>query len=375
MKTQISQPKPIRVLQVVGRMHRGGLETMIMNLYRNIDRTKVQFDFLVHYDNPGDYDEEIRELGGNIYSAPVMEHHNFFKYKKELKKIFKEHSYAIVHGHWTALGIFYLKEAKKHGAKIRIAHSHNTKSGRGIKAFIIDLLQIRLERIANFYFSCSEDASPWLFSKKLIDNGKVIVIHNAIDVAQYIYNREKRNQIRKNLSIEDKLIIGHIGRFSYQKNHSFLLEIFEKVLMEKTEAELWLIGTGEDFVNIKQRIEEKGLTSNVRLWGVRDDIADLMQAMDIFTLPSRFEGLGIVLVEAQAAGLPCVASDAVPREVNLTGNVEFLPLSKPSDWAEKIMSFQDFERKDMTKKIVQAGYDIQEQAQKLQEFYLKEIEK
>lgn len=278
--------EPIRVLHIVPNMQAGGLETLIMNIYRNIDRTKVQFDFLVHYTGNYFYDDEIRSLGGRIYKLSVRDDNNFIKYLKDLDAFFKKHpEYKIVHGHMESLGQFYFKAAKKDGVPVRVAHSHNSATENTFKGKIKGLLLKRYKVFATDYFACSQKAGEFMFANK-----KFTVLKNAIIVNNFIYNENERNRLRKELGIEGKIVIGHAGRFCEQKNHKFLIDVFKKIADLENNAVLLLIGAGETFEKVKEQVCEYGLEERVIFLGVRKDIASLYQAMDCFVFPSLFEG-------------------------------------------------------------------------------------
>lgn len=366
--------EPIRVLQVVGRMHRGGLETFIMNVYRNIDRSRLQFDFLVHYNLRGDYDDEIESLGGRIYRLPVMENKRFFSYLRQLSKFFSEHTdYKIIHLHWTSLSRFLIPRAKKNGVTTVIAHSHNTQSGRGLKGRIIDFLQRPIQKQATHYFACSKAAAGWFYDEESIRSGQVKIIPNAIDTAKFAFSPEKRLKMRIKMGAGNQFVILHVGRFSQAKNHSFLLDIFAELRQKDQSAELWLIGQGEDFETIQKKADAMGLAAFVKFLGTQADIASFMQAADVFLFPSLFEGLAVVTVEAQASGLPVVTSTAVSPETNLTGHVDFLSLSAPaSEWAAHVLALKTRPRVDLSGAVREHNYDIKSLARDLQGFYLRE---
>ncbi|WP_066389211.1 glycosyltransferase family 1 protein [Neobacillus mesonae] len=370
---------PIRVLQVVGRMERAGLETLIMNIYRNIDRSKVQFDFLAHYGEEADYNEEIRSLGGRIFEMPVIKtttktnYHKIFQYIKALKAFFKEHQeFKVVHGHMTNTASIYMPIARRHGVKCCIAHSHLARARQGLTGVVTNILQLPIERVSNEYFSCSEKAAEWMFSKKNITEKKVKIIHNAIDSKLYDYNEDRRKVYRESLKLDNKLVIGHVGRFYYQKNHDYLIDIFNELVKINPESVLLLIGEGVLRNEIESKVNLLNLNNKVKILGKRSDIAGLMQAMDIFVMPSHFEGLPVVGVEAQAAGLKCVMSDAITTETDITGNIKFLPLSiGPQAWAKEILDFSNCLNRETTRdKIIKAGYDIKTVSEWMQDFYI-----
>lgn len=363
---------PNRVLQVFARMNRGGAETMIMNIYRNIDRTKLQFDFIVHTKEKCDFDDEISSLGGEIYRMPRYNGKNHFKYKREWHDFFKKHpEYKIIHSHVRSTAAIYLEIAKKYGL-ITIAHSHSISSGKGIKAVVKNLLQIPIRYVADYLFACSHEAGKWLFGRKA--NYKIV--KNGIDIDRFIFSETVRSKIRNQLGIGDKFVIGHVGRFSLPKNHSFLIEIFYEIQKHISNAVLLLIGQGSLRPEIETKVKVLGIQDKVLFIGVVPNVNDYMQAMDVFVFPSFFEGFPVVLVEAQASGLPCFVSDKITNETSITDIIRYIPLEKsPEYWAKEILHHtQNFERKSHHYKVAEAGFDIRNTINFLQEFYLKVIE-
>jgi len=375
----------IRILNIVGRMDKGGIETLIMNVYRIIDRDKIQFDFMAHYGKENaDYNEEIRSLGGRIYEMPVIKttektyYGRFFKYRAALKVFFREHpEYHIVHGYMTNTAAIYMPIAKKYGnVTTCIAHSHLSQTQKTVSSFAAlgtDILRTSIKKCATDYFSCSKAAAHWLFRDEDIASGRVKIIKNGIDSESFDFSREKRKQVRDALGIKSNSIIGHVGRFFPQKNHSFIIDVFKKYLDKYNDkAILMLVGDGE----LKQEIEEKarsiGIFDKILFLGVRSDVNELMQAMDIFFIPSLYEGLPFVGVESQAAGLPLLASTEITDELNITGNVKFLALDDSIDlWADTMNDILTTYIRTRTKQqIIDAGYDIKKTVAWLEDFYL-----
>lgn len=367
---------PIRVLHIVGRMDRGGIETMLMNLYRKIDRSKVQFDFLAHYGKEASYNEEIRALGGRIYEMPALrdETHVYylrlFSYIKALHRFFLEHpEYRILHCHMTNTASIYIPIARKYGIRHAIAHSHSTSRKAGIMGVVTDLLQKPIYRHATDYFACSEAAAHWFYPQRLIDGGKVRIFPNAIDAEAFRFDSNLRQEVRRELGIGKETVVGCVGRFRPEKNQTFLLDILA-AMPPGQSIRLLLVGDGPCETEIKARCSRMGLEDRVLFLGQRDDIPRLMQAMDVFCLPSLWEGLPLVGVEAQAAGLPVVVSDTVTKEMDLTGNVSFLALDAPaSKWAQTLLQAARLPRKDTLDALRQAGYDLNTTVPWLQEFY------
>lgn len=361
----------IRVLQVVTNMDRGGLESMLMNYYRHIDREKIQFDFLVHRQERAAFDDEIEALGGRIYRLPRLVPWSK-SYLSALNRFFDEHTgYKVVHVHQDCLSSVILKAAKQYDIPVRIAHSHNANQDKNLKYPIKLWYKRSIPEYATNLFACGKDAGDWMFG-----GASYQIINNAIDVAAYTYDPTKRQEMRRQLDLTDELVVGHVGRFNPQKNHPFLLDIFTSLLKKEPDAVLLLVGGGEGMPKIQAKAQELGIAERVRFLGVRSDVADLMQAMDVFVFPSLYEGLPVTMVEAQASGLPCIISDKVPPGCILTeGLVNIMPLSaSPEAWAEKILTMRAVPRTDRHEEIAAHGFDITTEAVKLQEFYLNAYE-
>lgn len=364
--------KPIRVLHIVTYMGRGGLETMIMNYYRHIDRSKVQFDFLVHRDFEADYDREILDLGGKIYYISRLNPFSF-KYRKELNDFIKNHpEYQIVHVHQDCMSSIALKAALKNNIPIRIAHCHSNSQNKNIKYLIKRYYMKKIPKYATNLFACGHEAGNWMFK-----NNKFQVINNAIDVKKYKYSRDVSNRYKEKYKLNNNLIIGHVGNFTVPKNHCFLIDIFNEILKINRNAILLLIGGGDRQDIVKEKVDEFGINDKVFFLGVRDDVCELMQVMDIFIFPSLYEGLGIAAIEAQAAGLPVLKSNNVPDECVLTSNVFTLSLTdSPELWAQKTLEIiNEFKRKNVSTDIIKGGYDISSNAKWLENFYLNEVNK
>lgn len=362
----------IRVLHSVSYMHRAGVETFLMNYYRNIDRSRAQFDFMCNKKLAGDYDEEIRRLGGRIFYRPEHEKMDEPAYAAFWKAFLKEHpEIQILHAHNGAKQFFPIEGARQASLPVRIAHAHSTD-------FVHDeKYQHRLELIhkiptaANCFFGCSNKAGEFFYGSELWKKQGVI-IHNAIPCHDFAYDVNQRNQLRSELGMEDAFVIGHVGRFMKQKNHIRLLEIFSKVYKSNPSSVLLLIGSGELENDIRERAHALGLSNRVLFAGEQAAMSRWYQAMDVFVMPSLFEGLTLSGIEAQAAGLPCIFSDLVSTETQVTDNVCFIPLDASDDvWCDRIVRFSDFPRIDTTQLICDAGYDISVEAKKLQEQYEK----
>lgn len=363
----------IRVLQVVTNMDRGGIETMLMNYYRYMDRDRVQFDFLVHRKQRAAYDDEIEALGGRIFRLkrliPWQQ-----SYLKELDAFFAKHTeYKIVHIHQDCLSSVILKAAKRNGVPVRIAHSHTSSQNRDLKYPVKLFYMKKIPTYATHLFACGSQAGDWMFGGHPYQTMK-----NAIDAAQFSYNYVRAEEVREKLKIgKGEYVVGHVGSFGLLKNHAFLIDVFGKLAEKNENARLLLVGDGPRKNEIINKVNALGLADKVIFTGIRSDVADLMQVMDVFVLPSLYEGLPVTMVEAQAAGLPCVISDRVPQECILTKDlVSTVSLSESAEtWAEAILEKRAIARTNRFAEIEALGFDVTTEVKKLQEFYLNEYEK
>ena len=369
----------VHVLVLDTVMDRGGAEAMIMNYMRNINRDIIKFDFLTNRDYRAAYEDEIESLGGKVYHMCPMYPGKFHRYKKEVREFLKEHpEYKIIHSNLEERSYLPLKVAKKMGVPVRISHSHNRPLGINPKLIVRYYFRFMLKFYNTHMFACGEEAGDWLYGKK--NRSNVTIMNNAVDANQYRYNPEVSKEMKKQLGIEGKKVIGHVGRFFPQKNHSFLIDIFNEIHKKDKDTVLLLVGGGELDDALKNQIKEKvrnlGLEDAVEFLGVREDVDRIVQTFDVFLLPSLFEGLPVTMVEAQAAGLPCVISDKVPIQCDLTGNVWVVPLEEsPEKWADVVLDkAHNFEKRDTYQQIADAGFDIKSQAKWLEEFYVKALE-
>jgi len=364
----------IRVLHVVVNMNRGGAETLIMNLYRNIDRSKIQFDFLTCKE--GIFDQEILYLGGKIHRIPYITEGGHFHYIKNLKQFLKANNhYKIVHSHMDKMSGFVLKYAKKAGIPVRIAHSHNTQSEGGFATKIYkEYAGSNIEKSATHYLACSNSAAKWLFKNKA-DSSKLL--KNGIETEKFTFSEKIRDEIREELVVEeDSLVLGHVGRFNHQKNHEFLIEIFNELKKVEPKAYLVLVGDGFLRSDIEGKVRKLGLEEKVKFLGVRSDINSLLQAFDLFVFPSFHEGLPVTLIEAQGAGLPCLISKNITNEVDMKMDlVKFLPINNKNVWVKEIrkISTKDASRNISSQALYQQGYDIKNTAHFMNKFYLEMV--
>ncbi|MBR3620714.1 MAG: glycosyltransferase family 1 protein, partial [Clostridia bacterium] len=353
---------PIRIAQMMTNMNYGGVETAIMNYYRYIDNARIQFDFFAFEGSLIPQKELIESLGGKVYIVPRCSH--LIKYEHEIQKLLK--NYLIVHSNMNTLSALSLYGAKKAGVQHRILHNHST-AGKGEKKNIFKYI---LRPFCHLYYTeaaaCSARAGEWMFGK----GAPFRIINNAINLSEFRFNQNTRDRIRNELKINDKFVIGHIGRFCFAKNQEFIVDIFNEI-SKSADAVLLLIGSGKSKSDIESKVIKLGLDKKVIFLGNRLNINEYYQAMDTFVFPSRYEGLGMVAIEAQASGLPVTCSTEVPSEVAITDLVKFCPLSaSPSEWAESILNNTVNCRRDTTDEIRTAGYDIVTEAKKLEDYYL-----
>lgn len=367
----------IRILHSVSNMDRAGIETMLMNYYRHIDRTKIQFDFLCNRTKPGTYDEEIKSLGGNIFHTPGLNPFKYISYLKYMKKLFKLHpEYKIIHAHNGAFIVYPLLAAKINKVPVRISHVHSSSFTHDYKKPLKILCKPFIPCFANYYIACGKVAAEFYYGNKRVNNKMIKIINNAIEPEKFIFNEKIRNTIRKKHGLDKKVVIGHVGRFDIQKNHKFLIDIFSEIKKKEKNAVLVLLGDGELQNKIKEKVESLGLTNDVFFEGNVDNINEWYQAMDVLVLPSISEGLPVVGVEAQASDLPCVFSDDVTKEINFLPTTKYIRRDESIEhWVDAILAYAyNYKRKDTSKIIREAGFDIDIEASKLLHFYEKIIE-
>ncbi len=356
---------PIVVAQIMGKWVGGGVESVIMNYYKHMDRNKIQFDFICDNDSTNIPYDEIKKLGGRVILCPPYQKQK--EYQKFLIDLFKKNKYKIVHSNINTLSVFPLHAAYKAGVPIKIAHSHSTSNKKEFKRNLLkNILRKFSKKYANVYFACSEKAGNYQFGK----NTNYTIINNAIDLNKFKYNEKIRKEKRKELNIKDNaLVIGHVGRFVTTKNHNDILDIFNKIHKKKSNSKLLLIGEGPLKENIVNKVKELNLNGSVMFTGQIDNTYKYYNAMDIFIFPSLYEGLGMALIEAQANGLPCVASTEVPKVADM-GNTKFIDLNNKDEFVNEILS-NKLKRKDCIEQIKKNGYDIEKEAEKLEDIYLK----
>lgn len=388
---------PIIVLHVVGRLDIGGAESRIMDMYRHIDREKVQFHFVQHTTDRCAFEDEVESLGGKVYHVPRFNVKNYFAYKKAWEDFFQTHSeIKVVHGHMTSTAAIYLPIAKKAGGVITIAHARSAGVDPGVKGYLTRFLRRDLYKRCDYRFTCSKIAGDSVFGDQNLEQKRAQFIPNAIDVDKFAFDNETRNKIRYELGITDKFVIGHVGRFSHMKNHKYMLQIMEqciKIEKEKKlpETVLMFLGDGELKEEIMEQAVSMGLSSRVLFMGNKKDVYRYYQVMDYFLLPSLYEGLPGTAIEAQASGLPGIISDTVTDEAVVTDLLQMRSIKEdPLLWAGEIMKVNqnnksagefveegsNIAEREIKKRggyaelVKQASFDVKEQAKKMQEFYL-----
>lgn len=376
----MTEHAPLRVLVLDTVMDRGGAETMMMNYLRHFDRSKVTYDFLVNRDYHAAYEDEIEALGGRIYRMCPMYPRYFGRYKREFRNFLEQHTeYRIIHSNLEERSYFPLRIAAEKGIPIRIAHAHNRPVGFNLKSIFREYFRMRLPKYVTHMFACGTEAGDWLYGEKSRD--RVIQQRNAIDTSAYRYDAAIATQVREEFGVTDSgtFVLGHVGRFFPQKNHTFLIDIFAEVHKRHPNSVLWLVGGGElnDALKnqIKAKVDDLGLSDAVEFLGVRGDVNRLLQGMDSFILPSLYEGLPVTMIEAQASGLPCTISDRVPEQCDVTGNVQIIGLNAtPAEWAKRILDqhaeYAGTNRTEGAGKVTKAGFDIKANAEWLQRFYV-----
>lgn len=359
---------PIRILQIVSSLNKGsGINNVIFNWHKNIDREKIQFDYLYFLDAPVSFEKEIKELGGQTYKLPCPSISCFYFFIKSVINFFKIHKYKTIHSHITHLNFFYFPIAKFYGVKNIIFHAHVTKySDHFLNGIRNRLMTGLVKSFIKYKFACSDAAGKFWHKKNYT------VVNNGIDVARFKYNPDMRNKKRQELNVENKFVISNIGRFEKQKNHIFLIDVFKEIYKTNKNAVLILAGNGSMLQKIKEKVQKLNLSRAVNFLGVTKDIPSILQATDVLVMPSFYEGLPVIGIEAQASGVPCVFSDAITKEVMLLPQSRMISLNDGAEkWADEILEYDQFKREDVSGIIKQAGFDMKDIMLKVQEFYLK----
>lgn len=370
----------MRILNVCEVFQAAGIESFIMNMYRNMDKEQVQFDFFVMSKEKEIYDEEIKALGGKKYGIKVDEKNTLIRIMKEADLLYRfllKHPYDVVHIHYTTpLRAFYLQACKKANVKVRIYHSHSAfVDGKGkVKTFIYNILKKQMKKWGTHFFACSHVAADWMFDQSIIQNKQYQVIYNGIDVNKFKYNEEYRQEIRKELNLKDEFVFVHTGRFLEQKNHRFLIELFSKYHQEDPNSKLLLLGVGDLQDEMRALVKTLNLENDVLFLNVRKDVYKVLSGADCYIMPSLYEGLPVAGIEAQCSDLPCLFSSEITKEVKLIDDVTFLDLKDEMEvWIKAMKKSKNHIRQDVSQKIIDGGYDIKKGAKDLQDFYTNAI--
>lgn len=353
-----------RILHIVPNMNMGGLETFIMNVYRNIDRNKIQFDFLEHYKEESFYDKEITNLGGKIYHFTFRNDNNIFKYIYNLNNFFKEHKeYEVIHCHMESIGALIFVIAKIHGINIRIGHAHTNSTSNNLKGIIKRITSSFFKYTTTVNLACSKEAGKYLYFNK-----KFTVIPNGINFDKFKFNKEKRTQLRNKYNLNNKFVIGHVGRMDKAKNQLFLIDVFYEYQKSNSKSILVLIGDGELKNEIVLKVKDLNIEDKVLMLGVRSDINDIYSMFDLFLFPSLYEGLGIVLIEAQINGLTSLVSKNIPRSTKISDSIKYLPLDKDK-WVNEIKKIVK-RRNKIVYNTKKDDYDIKNVVKTLTKIYV-----
>ena len=365
--------EPLRVAQIIGKWVGGGVESVVMNYYRYIDKTKIQFDFFIDEDSTMEPPvEEIENLGGKVYKIPSYT--RIIKYHKELKKLLKENNYKIVHSHVNTLSVFPLFAAKCAKVPVRIAHSHSISSNKELKRNLIKQILRPFSKVfATDYMCCGELAGKWMFGNRTYDKGKVYLLNNAINLEKFKYDEKTRNILRKKMKIDNSTkVIGHVGRFVKTKNHEFLINIFKEFKKQEKDTKLLLVGTGPLISKIQKIVDDMNLHDDIIFLGQRNDVNELYQVMDVFVLPSLYEGFPVVGVEAQVSGLLCYFSNTMTKKIKISQESKILPLECDAKfWANQIVNdIRKINRNSNLNLFKTNGFDINKEAKKLTQKYI-----
>ncbi|WP_434717424.1 glycosyltransferase [Lactococcus lactis] len=367
--------RPIRILHMIGSLNIGGSQAMVMNLYRNIDRNKFQFDFIVDRNEELYYKKEIEKLGGRIFSVPHFTGVNIFQIINSWNLFFKQHpEYKVLHIHVRSYSSLFIPIAKKFGTKT-IIHSHSTSNGNGISSIFKSILQFPLRFQADYFLSCSLEAGRWLFGRSAISKENFKIIKNAIDLNRFIDSNKNRSRIREELGIRNEFVLGFLARVTDAKNPNFVIKVFYELKKLNSNSKLLFVGDGNLLSEIKDKAKELNISDSIIFTGARSDVERMYSAMDFYILPSLWEGLGISLIEAQASGLVCICSENIQEEAIISESVIKMKLNiGEKNWAKNIFYFQPQNRKNNRKSIIRAGYDIETSVQDISNIYKKLIE-
>lgn len=367
----------IRVVIFEDKFGNGGIEKFIFNLCGNIDREKYDIGLVVVNKVTDVYDEQFKKMGIQIIELLDEKITNPIKRFKQGVPAFELYLRAervdIIHFNLSdSIDLLYVLLAKKYGVKVRILHSHNSMANSRVKVIAHRMGMIFLKNTPNYFWACSHEAAMWLFPSRVYESGRYELIHNAIELDDFTYSNAVREEIRKKYGWADQFVVGHVGRFNAQKNHKFLVDVFEKIVDQNINSKLILVGSGQLREETENYVKEKGMQERVVFWGESDEVNRLLQGFDLFLLPSLYEGLPFVLVESQAAALPALVSDVITKDVNCTQYIDYYSLDKTAqEWAEKAIEIHsnDKRRESPTIQLLEAGFDCKEMAERVDKLY------
>lgn len=361
----------MKILQITSELDGGGVDRLLFD-YCSRMIPDIQFDFIVTAEKEGILEQPLQELGCGVFHIPQFRK-SLKGHALQLREIIKRGKYDAIHDHSGYKAFLNLKIAKACGIQTRIAHSHSAFVAESVKGGLLRRLVTPITKhYATDLFACGRDAGRWMWGEKSFSAGRVRIMTNAIDIPVFVFSEETRRDVRARLGVDGKFVVGNVARFSYQKNHAFLLEIFREIKNRRADAVLLLVGDGELAHDVRRRASALALDDSVIFLGVRKDVPKLLNAMDAFVLPSLFEGLPVTLVEAQAAALPCFAADTITKEIRITDALEYLPPESPaSAWADSICRVGSDRRGDLCDKIAAGGYDIAVEAKKMKALYYR----
>jgi|SRR5690625_1710747 len=366
----------VRVLNVISSLELGGgVQQLLLNYFKHMNRNQIQFDYIVHGNKIGGLEKEVKKLGSNVYHvSPKKE--SFFKNIKEINKVIKEGNYDVVHCHQDLSNFSSLFLAKVNLVPVRISHAHSnftTKSRlRNIRNSIMRILN---KKFANSFFACSLDSGRWLHGEQWKPNGNNVLLKNAIDIERFSFNEQLRIEYRRQLGIVDKTVLLHVGRFSKEKNHMFMLEILEKVLMKDKNYILMFVGSGDIENEVKNAAKTRKISDHIMFLGARKDVPELMHASDVHLLPSKHEGFGMTAIEAQVSGLFTLVSDKVPLDTRISELIKYLPINTASPWNEEIINIKLGRRHSQANAAEKSGYSISSQAYNYEKWIFNAVAK
>ena len=366
----------IKVLHIVSSLRLGGgVQQLLINYQKHLNRDQIRFDYVVHGESVGGLEEKVKEFGSNVYHV-TPKRISLYRNFKEINNVIRHGNYDIVHCHQDLSNFSSLFLAKAHSVPVRISHAHSNFTSKSKLTNMRNAMARKANKVfANYFFACSLESGRWLHGNKWSPNGYNILFKNAIDVERFSFNEQSRLEYRRNLGLTDKTVLLHVGRFSEEKNHIFMIEILERILATDDKYVLMFVGSGTKELNIRDAVKDSEITKHVKFLGARDDIPELMNASDIFLLPSKHEGFGMTAVEAQVSGLTTLVSDRVPSDTKVSDRIKYLPIDSPSVWEEMILKTNLETRQSQIALAERAGYSISSQAQNYEKWLYTTVDR